>query len=203
MFASKPDPDEPGLWMIFPDETAWQLNVARALLSPAYGRYQPAPVAQLKTRVKLPAEFATACLVQANASQLFESARLVSGPQANAHLYELRAAEASHGFFFARDKQPWSFGPWSSDAEMLYCRIEKEILTHLIVIGGSSVDWQGHPFLRAPGSSRYFEWRKRDATLHAQPEQFSTTPLFDQLTGSSLSSSSVVSSIMSSYAEKH
>jgi len=203
LLASKPDPNEPALRMIFPEETVWQMKIARALLSPAYGRYQPAPVVQLEARVTLPAEFATACLVQANPSHRLERARLVSMPHANAQVYELHLSDASHGFFFARDKQPWTFGSWSSDAELLYCRIEKEMLTQLIVIGGSSVEWQGRPLLHASAPSKYFEWRKLDATLHAEPEPFSTTSLFDRLTGSSLSTSSDVVNIASSYAEKN
>jgi len=201
LLASKPEPSQPTLRLIFPEETVWKTQVTRALLSPAYGRYQPAPVVQSEARVKLPAEFATAFLVQANASQRRERARLVSMPQANAQGYELHLGDESHGFFFARDKQPWNLGPWSSDAELLYCRIEKEMLTQLIVIGGGSVEWQGRPLLQASGPSKYFEWRKRDATLHAVPEPFATTSLFDQLTSSSLSTASNVNPT-SFYAEK-
>ncbi len=202
ILASRPESNQPALRLIFPEETVWKTQVTRALLSPAYGRYQPAPVVQSEARVKLPAEFATAFLVQANASQRRERARLVSMPYANAQGYELHLGDASHGFFFARDKQPWNLGPWSSDAELLYCRIEKEMLTQLIVIGGSSVEWQGRPLLQASGPSKYFEWRKLDATLHAEPEPFATTSLFDQLTSSSLSTASNVNPT-SSYAEKN
>jgi hypothetical protein len=174
----------------------------RALLSPAYGRYQPAPIVRSEARVKLPAEFAIAGLVQANASHRLESGRLVSLPQANAQVYELHLGGESHGFFFANDEQLWNFGPWSSDAVLLYCRIEKEMLTQLILIGGSSVEWQGRPLLQAGGPSKYFEWRKFDATLHAEPEPFATTALFDQLTSCPLSTASNVNRT-SSYAEKN
>ncbi len=201
ILASKPDPNGPTLRLIFPEETVWKTKVTRALLSPAYGRYQPAPVVQWEARVKLPAEFATACLVQANAAQRLESAHLVSMSQANAQAYELHLGPENHGFFFARAKQPWSFGPWSSDAELLYYRIDKEMLTQLIVIGGSSVEWQGRPLLQTGGASGYFEWRKRDGALHSEPEPFSTTSLFEQLAGSLLTSSSA-SNTPSSYAEK-
>lgn len=201
LVASRPEPSEPTLRLFFPEETVWKTQVMRALLSPAYGRYQPAPVVRSEARVKLPAEFAVAWLVQANASQRLESARLVSMPQANAQVYELHLGYESHGFFFAHDEQPWNSGPWSSDAELLYWRIEKEMLTQLIVIGGSSVEWQGRAIVQASGPSKYFEWRKFDATLHAEPEPFATTLLFDQLTSSPLPTASNVNPT-SSYAEK-
>jgi Heparinase II/III N-terminus/Heparinase II/III-like protein len=202
LLASKREPNHPTLRLIFPEETVWQTKIARTLLSPAYGRYQPAPVVQSEARVKLPAEFATACLMQENASERFERARLISVPQEKAQAYELHLGDESHGFFFARDKQPWSFGPWSSDAELLYCRIEKEMLTQLIVIGGTSVEWQDRPLLQAGVPSKYFEWRKLDAILRAEPDPFAMTPLFDQLTGSPLSTASNVNPA-SSYAEKN
>jgi hypothetical protein len=137
-----------------------------------------------------------------NASPRLGSARLVSTPQANAQVYELHLGDESHGFFFARDQQPWKFGPWSSDADLLYCRIEKDMLTQLIVVGGSSVEWQGRPILHAGGPSKYFEWRKFDANLHAEPEPFATTSLFDQLTNSPLPTASNVNPT-SSYAERN
>jgi len=202
LVASRPEPGQPTLRLFFPEETAWKTQVMRALLSPAYGRYQPAPIVRSEARVKLPAEFAIAGLVQANASHRLESGRLVSLPQANAQVYELHLGGESHGFFFANDEQLWNFGPWSSDAVLLYCRIEKEMLTQLILIGGSSVEWQGRPLLQAGGPSKYFEWRKFDATLHAEPEPFATTALFDQLTSCPLSTASNVNRT-SSYAEKN
>jgi len=125
---------------------------------------------------------------------------MVSAQHDAVQAYELHDHHESHGFFFATDKRAWSFGAWSSDAELLYCRLENEKLIQLIVVGGSAVAWEGQPLLNARGPSKFFEWRKRDGTVHAEPEPFSTTPLFDELTGNC---SSPVSNPTSSYAEKH
>jgi hypothetical protein len=72
---------------------------------------------------------------------------------------------------------------------VLYCRIEKEKLAHLIVIGGTYVAWQGQPLLQATRASDFFEWRKQDARRNAMPGELSATALFEKLTGSSASSS--------------
>jgi hypothetical protein len=66
-------------------------------------------------------------------------------------VYELDYHDESHGFFFALGDVAWSFGPWSSDARVLYCHIEKEKLAHLVVIGGTHVAWQEQPLLKPLG----------------------------------------------------
>jgi hypothetical protein len=139
--------------------------------------------------------------------QQFEP-RLASMAQAAVQVYELDYHDESHGFFFALGDSPWSFGPWSSDARVLYCRIEKEKLAHLVVIGGTYVAWQGKPLLKVAGPSGFFEWSKQDAVMNAEPDECSLTPLFkaltsEELTSDSHSSSAVVNRISSTYAEKH
>jgi len=176
-------------------------------------------------RVLLPAEMATALLPRHGAippegepltepriDQKLEP-RLASMAQVTVQVYELDYHDESHGFFFALGDEAWSFGPWSSDARVLYCRIEKEKLAHLIVIGGTFVAWQGQPLLRAAGPSNFFEWRKQDALMNAMPGEFSPTALFEHLAGGSASSSTGVDRSSSkqgssnqgstTYAEKH
>ncbi len=191
---------EPWLTLIVPEETFWHTatEVTRTLLSPAYGAHQPAPLVRCHARVSLPAETATALVPRSGSApeegdHLIEP-RLVSMAAAAVQVYELdyHQNNESHGFFFSPGKQVWSFGPWSSDAQALYCRIKNEKLVHLVVIGGTQVAWQGKPLLKTEGPSAFFEWRGQDALLHAVPNEFSVTPMFEELTGGA-----------STYAEKH
>ena len=122
--------------------------------------------------------------------------------QAAVQVYELVDADTNHGFCFALDKRPWNFGPWFSDAEFLYCRIEAEKLVHLIIVGGTYVAWQSQELIKAPAPSAFFEWRKQDAVLNSDPAEFSVSPLFQKLTGGSILRTER-SSPSSSYAEKH
>ncbi len=130
--------------------------------------------------------------------------------QSAVQVYELDYHNQSQGFFFAlatdstnhqskndqnKNKEVWSFGPWSSDAQLLYCHIENERLTHLVVIGGTQVAWQGQPLLKVAEKSAFFEWRQQDAAISAEPGDFSVTPLFEELTGARLGSLP--------FAEKH
>jgi hypothetical protein len=190
--------DQPGLTLIVPEETVWATEVSRTLVSPAYGALQPAPLVRCHARVALPAEMATVLLPLRVAARQDE-ARLASMAQVAVQVYELDYHNESHGFFFALGDEAWSFGPWSSDAGVLYCRIEDEKLAHLVVIGGRHVAWQGQPILLAAAPSAFFEWRRRDAMMNPQPGEFSVTPRFEELTGGTGSSSAN----SSSYAEKH
>jgi len=208
---------ESGLSLIVPEETVWHTatEVSRTLLSPAYGAFQPAPLVRCHARVVLPAETATALLPRRGAirrederltapqvEQKLEP-RLASMAQGAVQVYELDYHEESHGFFFALGDEAWSFGPWASDARVLYCRIEKEKLAHLIAIGGTYVAWQGQPLLKMAGPSAFFEWRTQDAVMNAAPGDFSVTALFEELTGDSRSSAADLNRNSSSYAEKH
>src|SRR5580704_2906717 len=187
--------DDSGLTLILPEDTVWQTGaeVTSTLLSPAYGVLQPAPLVRCHARVLLPAEVATALVPRGTATRLKGEPRLASMPQAAVQVYELDYHDQSQGFFFALRDGTWSFGPWSSDARALYCRIEKEKLAHLVVIGGTHVQWQGQPMLNMAKPSEFFEWRAQDAVMNALPPEFSVTSLFEQLTGKELSP----------YAEKH
>jgi hypothetical protein len=200
---------ESGLILIVPEETVWHTatEVSRTLLSPAYGAFQSAPLVRCHARVLLPAETATALAPRRGAIRqagepLIEP-RLASMAQAAVQVYELDYHDESHGFFFALGEQAWSFGPWSSDARVLYCHIEKERLAHLVVIGGTQVGWQGQPLLKAAGPSEFFEWRRQDAVMNAAPGEFSVTSLFEELMGGSPFSSADLNRSSSPYAEKH
>jgi hypothetical protein len=197
---------ESALSLIVPEETVWHTatEVSRTLLSPAYGALQPAPLVRCHARVLLPTETATALVPRRGAirqeGEPQIEPRLASMAQAAIQVYELDYHDESHGFFFALGEQAWSFGPWSSDAQALYCHIEKEKLAHLVVIGGTYVAWQGQPLLKVAGPYAFFEWRRQDAVMNAAPGEFSVTPLFEELTGGSRSSSAGLNHSSSDHA---
>ncbi len=208
--ASRPRAPEPcALHMVIPEQNCWKTQITRGLISPAYGRYQPAPVVYSEGRLQLPAEIATALIAHGRPAQKQEEVGMIRRQDASVQGYELHNGNQSHDFFFngdeAQDGQdldrlPWTFGPWSTNAEMLYCRTEEEKLVQLIVVGGNTLECHGRPVFEARRGCKFFEWRKHDGMTHASPEMVSTTPWFDELTGGSPSSSRV--STTSSFAEK-
>jgi hypothetical protein len=153
-------------------------------------------------RVLLPAETATALVPGYAAIRQHEppdEPRLASWAAAAVQVYDLDGHDETHGFFFALTQQGWSSDPWSSDARVLYCHIEKDKLVHLVMIGGTFVSWRGRPLLKAAVRSAFFEWRKRDTALSTGLSEFSVAPLFEELTGETLISNRG----SSPYAEKH
>ena len=202
--ALRPEAEPSGLRLIAPDQTEWNASIVQGRVSPAYGRYETAPVLQCAARVKLPNEIATALVAESRVGATDAArnrATMTSTRQAAVQIYELHDETENYAFFFARDKQPWSAGPWSSDAEVLCCRIKHERLEQLVVIGGSSLAWQGEPLLNASGPFQFFEWRRRDGISNSEREKFPPTPAFEELT-SSLHSPSSVLHPTSTYAEK-
>jgi hypothetical protein len=198
--------------LIVPEESVWQMEVSTTSLSPAYGAFQPAPLVRSHARVMLPAETATILspllkgVGQVDESNIASPSRFASRAQTAVQTYELDYPHETHGFFFALGDGTWTSGPWSSDAQVLYCRIEEKKLVHVIAIGGSHVDWQGQPVLTMVAPSSFFEWRKQGAVMNAAALEFAVTALFEELTGEESkgnSSSAPLNHISSSYAEKH
>jgi len=194
---------EPGpmLSMIAAEGTSWRTEITRTLLSPAYGKLEPAQLIRHHARIQLPAKLAVVLLARTASASNEPLPRLVNMPHAAVDAYELIGQRENHGFFFANDKRPWSFGPWASDAEVLYCRIRNEQLEHLVIIGGTSISWQGRPLLKALVPSTYFEWQKRGDIMHAEPAPFAVLPLFVELTGAS--TPALQAGMGAAYAEKH
>jgi len=201
----------PRLDLIVPEESGWQTEVSQTTLSPAYGAFRPAPLVRSHARVMLPAE--TAAILspllegagQVEESNVASSPRFASLAQTAVQTYELDYPHETHGFFFGLGDGTWTSGPWSSDAQVLYCRIEEKKLVHLIAIGGSHVDWEGHPVLTLLAPSDFFEWRKHGAVMNAAGREFAVTALFGELTGERPKgnpSSAPLNHVSSSYAEK-
>jgi uncharacterized heparinase superfamily protein len=187
---------ESRLSLIVPDETVWHAStqVTKTLLSPAYGASQPASLVQSSARLSLPAETATALLpgtveIHQNNDPLI-GPHMASVGQPDVQVYELDYHGKSHAFFFAlgNANQSWSFGPWSSDARLLYCRIANERLEQLVVIAATHVAWQGQPLLQS-APFEFFEWRKQDALTNSSPGKLSATALIEELASGSIPSS--------------
>jgi hypothetical protein len=190
-----------------PNQPKWRASITQGQISPAYGSYQRAFILRCTARAKLPAELATALVAETRAGMPEQNRprlTMMGVQEATVQAYELKNddADSTHHFFFARDKQPWSSPLWSSDAELVYFRVEHDELAQLIVIGGSSIAWRGEPLLDAAAPFQFFEWRKDGNITNSSREKFSTTPAFDELTRS-LNFSSSVSHPNSTYAEKH
>ena len=183
LLVSRSGQSQLALRMVTPAESSWKTAISQGSLSPAYGRYETAPAVQCKTHVKLPTEIATAFLTQTETSQTKNKASMISKQDRGVHAYQLQCGDQVHEVFFASNSQNWTSGPWSSDAEVFYYRMDHEKIVQLIVIGGTTVTWQGQPLVRASKASKFFEWRKQDGVKSGDGELFSVSPLLNDLAG--------------------
>jgi hypothetical protein len=191
-------PGEPESMLIVPEESVWTTELTQTTLSPAYGALQRAPLVRNHARVTLPAEIATVFVARANRPRREEAFResalktsvlktkFTTNAQASVQAYELDLDDGSHRFLFSRGDEAWSFGPWSSDAQVLYFRTENEKLAQLVVIGGTQVAWQGEPLLLKMASpAAFFEWRRGDTPEDLDQGGFSVTTMFEEFVSNS------------------
>ena len=241
IFRAGSRPGESRLSLVVPEETIWPtaMEVTKTVVSPAYGTLQPAPLVRCHGRALLPAEMATALVADRVSRQEEERPpndgfidsltrpprppRLASIAQACVQVYELDYhygserddSRESHAFFFAlsdsNSNEAWSYGPWSSDAHVLYCRIENDELAQLVVIGGTQVSWQGRPLMQSAAPSEFLEWRRQDRMMNSLPVELSITASFEELpsfssaipSNQASSNESSSSPTSSPYAGKH
>jgi hypothetical protein len=64
----------------------------------------------------------------------------------------------THHIFFSDHTEHWSCGAWSSDARLLYCRIEEGRLAQMAIVGGSFAKWQETLLVRHREKVDRFEW---------------------------------------------
>lgn len=181
-YASNSESRNATLRLIVPPEGAWELEISRSVISPSYGRFSVAPLLREHARLTLPAERATLLWIDGQADSAIP--RLSQTREQALQAYELRESSANHLFCFALDKRPWNFGPWFSDAEFFYCRMEREQMLQLVMVGGTHISWQNQPVFKAESPSDFFEWRKQDDFVQCRPGTFHLSSLFRELTAS-------------------
>jgi hypothetical protein len=86
--------------------------------------------------------------------------------------YRYETARTTHYVFFSEGNGIWSCGAWSSDAQLLYCRLEDGRLAGMAVVAGSFAKWQERPMFSHREQVERFEWLH----VHGAPKTFSSCP---------------------------
>jgi hypothetical protein len=140
-------------------------EVKSGFVSPAYGSKVPAAIVASKIQAQLPAEHASLLTPLLHPSG--EPGRLFSVSNADVHAYRYDGLGQSHLMVFAGEKQNWSFGPWTSDARFIYCRLEDNYVTHFILCDGSLVKLKEQSVFAHRDKVERLEWTKRDGAAQA------------------------------------
>jgi len=134
-----------GLCVLSAQDHGWAAEVSEQECSPVYGRKEPHQVLHFGTRCALPTEFTTVLVpltsAKAEVGQLIEVRE--SSTEKLVNVYRYRTDQDEHHFLFGLRK-PWTFGPWTGDADFLYwSRALDGSWSNLICCSAAQVDSGG------------------------------------------------------------
>jgi hypothetical protein len=138
----------------------WSRNIRNESWSPVYGRRESANVVVFSGNVELPADFATLITVagtrNVNSGELVKTSAFSPG---TGYGYRYSSPGQEHLFFFAHSESgPWVAGEWASDADFLYCSVDREKREYMLVLcGGSYAEAGGRRVLTCGERVRYAE----------------------------------------------
>jgi hypothetical protein len=166
----QPEPTYPASQLtILPiEDQRWTPEVHSEYVSPAYGQKVGAPVLRFAGKLALPAEHAVV-LIAATGKEGGEDAGRLSrddhrhdGSGAPEAVYRFVRNRTTHCMIFGRSQKAWSFGPWASDARILYFRLQGRRIEQALFCEGSSVQLLGESLIKQEAPVQWLEWTNRD-----------------------------------------
>jgi hypothetical protein len=146
-------------------DPVWSSSLEFAPVSPAYGRTCPAPLLCQRACVRLPADSASLLIPHSGYAQLGNFFAVPAVEAAGVRAYRYQLEHHDHYFFYSQADQPWDCGPWSSDAQFLYCRLEGGRLAHLILAGGQFCKWHDTELVTLSRRVQRFEWLRSEGNV--------------------------------------
>jgi hypothetical protein len=157
---SATDKSEPpaSLALLIDRDSGWKTQVADYSISRAYGSKQRASLIRASVSARLPEECGVLLLPATRASDMGTFATIGDRSVPGLRGYCYQASDTAEYLFFSGGNCSWECGPWTSDAHLLYCRLEGGRLAHVIMVTGTFAQWQGKRFLSHPSPIETFEW---------------------------------------------
>jgi hypothetical protein len=157
-----------GLAMLTAHNSAWTTEITEGFVSPAYGSKQAAPVVRVSANVKLPEDCGVLFLPTARASDIGTFTTIGESPiredsTKRVRGYRYQTAQCAEFLFFAPGNHRWQCGPWTSDAGLLYCKLNGGRLAHVIMVSGSFAEWRDQRFVSPSSPAESFEWLNRSS----------------------------------------
>jgi Heparinase II/III-like protein/Heparinase II/III N-terminus len=160
---------EPQLALLPLKDSGWRSELKSGFVSPSYGTKEPAAVVVSSARIKLPGEHASLLVPLLNVSDepgIFLALNTpANSTGATAHAYRYDGLGKSHLMIIAEKESIWTFGPWTSDANFIYCGLEDGRIVHFILCGGSFAKLNGEPAFTYHEKAERLEWINRAGTI--------------------------------------
>jgi hypothetical protein len=155
LFADRQD----GLALRTAEGHGWGESVRRDYWSPAYGHRERANVVNFGARLELPADFATLLMAETtDQADLGQLVKVNTGDRNAPCAFRYTKALEEHNFVFAHRPDPWTSGPWTSDADFIYWSFDREKQKYnLILCNGSYADAGGRRVLSCGSRISYAE----------------------------------------------
>jgi uncharacterized heparinase superfamily protein len=147
------------LTLFLEQNSAWNLQIGDADVSPSYGATETAPCVRISADMALSADCGVLLLPMLQPS---ETGILTAIGKCAAHEvrgYRYQAQRGTEFLFFGPGNSTWTCGQWNSDAELLYCRVEGNRLAHVIMVHGSFAEWGSKEFISHQSCVDKFEWK--------------------------------------------
>jgi hypothetical protein len=158
--ASRPERDhEPRLALVPAQDSGWTFELSWDEVSPAYGIKHPAPMVRIGAHVELPAEHAT--LISPLLHPSDEPGRLsrLNEPRHDRICgYRYDGSDSTHFMIFSSDHEKWALGPFVSDAEFLFCRLQDGEIAQFILCNGSFASLRGKTVFTHVRKVARLEW---------------------------------------------
>jgi hypothetical protein len=151
-----------GLALLLDRNSAWIPEIVEGVLAPTYGLKQAAPVLHISAKATLPADCGV-LLLPATLSSVGTLSVIDENTGAAVRGFCYQTSQSTEVLFFRNRNSTWTCGSWSSDATLLYCKLESGRIQHVIMVSGSFGDWRGNRFVSLPSQTKIFEWTRRAA----------------------------------------
>ena len=156
--ASEKSAERIGIALLFDQQSDWKTEVGESFVSPAYGSKQPGHVLRASIHAELPAECAVLTLPASQAAGIGTFAAISDRGIRGVRGYRYQTTYSAEFLFFADADTSWTCGLWSSDAKFVYCKLQANRCTHVIMVEGSFAEWDGRRFVSHPAAVESYEW---------------------------------------------
>ena len=149
--------DVSGIVMHVTPTASWKTEFLSAYDSPVYGKKEQAPAVCISARIAVPTDCAVLILPLTSASTVGDLSEFEDrAVRVRAYRYHLQGS--MRYMIFSEGKGPWSYGPWSSDSGLLYCAVEDDRLSHVVMVSGSFVKCQDRHLFDLHDHVEHCEW---------------------------------------------
>jgi hypothetical protein len=116
-------------------------------------------VVSFGAQLELPADFATLLMAEmTDQADLGQLVKVNTGDRSAPCAFRYTKGLQEHNFVFAHRSDPWTSGPWTSDADFIYWSFEREKQKYnLILCNGSYADAGGRRVLSCGSRISYAE----------------------------------------------